>query len=407
MYSRIHSLRVCGHPADKFEILILGGTIYSYPKDYLSEFMRDIFYAANTCLNHYSRERKTLLEEQDINENETDHRIIGITVETRPDCIKPQELIDFRRYGVTRVQIGVQHTDDEILKKSNRGHGLKQTLKACQMLRDSCFKFDIHLMPNLKGSTPEKDIEMLDYVLSYIHPDQVKLYPTTTTPFTKILEDYKAGLYVPYSNEDVEKVVLYWLTNVHPWIRNNRIIRDIPNEYIIAGVKTSNQKQEFDKIMKEKGIRSNCIRAREPGRVPNNLNDGELVIRTYEAQSGIEYFISWESKADEHNYRETIFGFARLRVTLNQCTDIFPELEDCTLIRELHVYGNTLCVNSLNSDNNSYQHLGIGKMLLKKAEEITKESGYDKICVISGIGTRNYYIKLGYKKVNTFLIKQI
>ena len=135
------------------------------------------------------------------------------------------------------MQIGVQHTDDEILKKANRGHGLKQTLKACQLLRDTCFKFDVHLMPNLKGSSPEKDIEMMDYVLQYIHPDQVKLYPTTTTPFTKILEDYKNGSYVPYGNEDLERVVLYWLTNVHPWIRNNRIVRDIPNEYIIAGVR--------------------------------------------------------------------------------------------------------------------------------------------------------------------------
>ena len=407
MYSRIHSLRVCGHPADKFEILILGGTIYSYPKDYLEEFMRDIFYAANTCFEHHSRDRKTLREEQDINEFETDHRIIGITVETRPDCIKPSELVDFRRWGVTRVQIGVQHTDDEILKKANRGHGLKQTLKACQLLRDCCFKFDVHLMPNLKGSSPEKDIEMMDYVLQYIHPDQVKLYPTTTTPFTKILEDYKNGSYVPYGNEDLERVVLYWLTNVHPWIRNNRIVRDIPNEYIIAGVKTSNQKQEFDEIMKKRGITCMCIRSREPGRVHNDPRKGELVIRSYEAQGGTEHFISWESKPNEMNQiRETIFGFVRLRISLHTCTDIFPELEDCALIRELHVYGNTIKVdNENNQPSVSSQHLGIGKALMMKAKELAKDAGFTKLCVIAGIGTRNYYRKLGFELVNTFMIE--
>ena len=197
------------------------------------------------------------------------------------------------------------------------------------------------------------------------------------------------------------------MTNVHPWIRNNRIVRDIPNEYIIAGVKTSNQKQEFDEIMKKRGITCMCIRSREPGRVHNDPRKGELVIRSYEAQGGTEHFISWESKPNEMNQiRETIFGFVRLRITLHACTDIFPELEDCALIRELHVYGNTIKVdNENNQPNVSSQHLGIGKALMMKAKEMSKDAGFTKLCVIAGIGTRNYYRKLGFELVNTFMIE--
>ena len=418
IYNRVRALTLCGHPPDKFEVLILGGTIHSYPEKYLEEFIRDIFYAANTCLDHDSRLRGTLLEEQNINEA-SEHRIIGITIETRPDCINAKELQKFRRWGVTRIQMGIQHTVDEILKKSNRGHGLKHIMRACQLLRDSCFKFDVHIMPNLPGSTPEIDIEMLNYVLTYIHPDQVKMYPTTVTPFTKILEDYKEGKYVPYDNKDLEKVIMYWMTHVNPWVRNNRIVRDIPHYYIVDGVESSNQKQDFDEVMKQNGLKCKCIRYREAGRQVENPADGELVIREYDAHEGKEYFISWESKpegGEEEDYRvlgynekrKAIFGFVRLRITKNQCIDIFPELEGCALIRELHVYGKTMEVNKKNErDGEFVQHIGIGKTLMTKAEEIAKGYGYSKMCVIAGIGTRGYYKKIGYNQVETFMIKNI
>ncbi len=417
MYSRIDSYKMTGHPTDKFEVLILGGTIYSYPKDYLETYMRDIFYAANTCFNKYSREVKSLEEEQLENEN-SEHKVIGITVETRPDCINKTELEYFRKWGVTRVQLGVQHTDDIILKKVNRGHGLKDTLEACKTLRDNCFKFDIHLMPNLPGSNKEKDIKMMEYVLKNIHPDQVKIYPTETTPFTKILEDYKEGKYIPYGNQDLEEVCLYWLERVHPWIRNNRIVRDIPNYYIVDGVKTSNQYQEFQDIMKRDGKECKCIRCREAGRheKENPLN-GELVVRTYEVAGGTEYFITWESKPvngiEAKNYlelgykepRKALFGFLRLRINKENTNYIFKELEGCGLIRELHVYGRTL--KSSDKNNGEVQHIGIGKKLMKAAENIILDSGLKKSAVIAGVGTRNYYRKLGYEKVNTFMIKKL
>jgi len=405
-YCRIRSLKNCGHQIDKFEVKVLGGTIHSYPKDYLEDFMRDIYYAANTCSTQNSRPRGTIQEEQDLNEV-SEHRVIGLTIETRPDCINPTELRNFRNWGVTRIEIGVQHTEDSILKAVNRGHGIKQTLRALKFMRDSGFKEVVHLMPNLPTSTATIDIDMINYVLKNIHPDEVKMYPTTITPFTQILEDYKDGRYIPYGNEDLEKVIFHWMINVNEWTRNDRIVRDIPKYYIVDGVKSSNQKQEFDEIMKERGLKCRCIRYREAGRhAEYKPEDGELVIRTYEAHEGKEFFISWESKD-----REVIFGFVRLRLVFKDVDEensikIFPELDGCALIRELHVYGKTIKVNKKNEGSGS-QHIGIGKILMNKAEEIAKENGYNKISVIAGIGTREYYKKIGYNKVETFMIKNI
>ena len=412
MLARIKAYQVNGHPTDKFEVLILGGTIHSYPKTYLEQYMRDIFYAANICAdsNDPPREPLTLAEEKTLNTH-SQHRVIGVTVETRPDCITPEELRDFRRWGVTRVQIGIQHTDDEILRKVNRGCSHKHTINALTLLRDSCFKVDIHIMPNLPGATPEKDKMMMDIVLQDLHPDQVKVYPCETTPFTKILEDYKAGTYIPYDDQQLEEVVIYWKTHVHPWIRNNRIVRDIPNGYIVAGVKTSSQRQDYQKAMIDRGLTCRCIRCREAGRHNADPADGELVVRTYYAQGGTEYFISWESKD-----KAVLFGFLRLRIPKYMDTHtVFPELAQTALIRELHVYGRTFAVgeqakNGKTGDTPVAQHLGIGQKLLLAAENLARFSAFERIAVISGVGVRNYYERFGYRLnpgAGEFMIKFI
>lgn len=433
MYARLDTYRLLGHPMDKLEVLILGGTIYSYPKDYLETFMRDIYYAANTCTNKNYRDRLTLEEEQLINET-TRNRIIGITVETRPDCINEKELTEFRRWGVTRVQIGVQHTDDKILRKINRKCYHSDTLKAVSLLRNNCFKFDVHLMPNLPGATPEKDMEMMDIILTTVQPDQVKIYPTETTPFTRILEYYKKGKYKPYSSEELNRVIVYWKTRVHPWIRNNRIIRDIPGDYIVDGVDSSNAREEFQKIMCELKRTCKCIRCREAGRTNDKVSDGELVIREYSASGGLEYFISWESKPDyelmkpvennnyygEYDYaqtnykmlgynelRRTLFGFVRLRINSNEDEIIFSELKDCAYIRELHVYGNTISNGKGDENKQESQHLGVGKILMEAAEKLALKNGYKKTAVISGNSVRNYYRKIGYKLEGTYMIKYL
>jgi ELP3 family radical SAM enzyme/protein acetyltransferase len=299
---------------------------------------------------------------------------------------------------VTRVQLGVQHTDDTILRGVNRGCGHKHTLKALKLLKDSCFKVDIHLMPNLPGASVEKDKAMMDCVLDELHPDQVKVYPCTTTPFTKILEDYKSGLYKPYDNDALTDVVLYWKARVHPWIRNNRIVRDIPNSYIVAGVQTSSQRLDFQAEAAARGIICRCIRCREAGRWPRaDAAAGELVARSYEAQGGHEMFLSWESKD-----RAVLFGFLRLRFIAKDIENAaFPELNGAALIRELHVYGRTIAVGEDAADSTGgktavAQHLGIGRRLLAKAERLALDAGYDRIAVISGVGVRKYYEGSGY-----------
>jgi ELP3 family radical SAM enzyme/protein acetyltransferase len=406
--NRITAYRVNGHPIDKFEVLILGGTIHSYPKDYLEDFMRDIYFAANTCLEETPRARLSLKEEQDRN-TIGKNKVIGVTVETRPDCITVDELRQFRRWGVTRVQIGVQHTDDEILRGVNRGCGHKHTLAALQMLKDACFKVDIHLMPNLPGATPDKDRAMFDVVLKDLHPDQVKIYPCETVPWTKILEDYKTGAYVPYSNDELLEVVLYWKTHVHPWIRNNRIIRDIPDRYIVAGVPSSSERCVYHATMKKRGLTCRCIRCREAGRWPKAAaTDGKLVVRTYDAQGGKEYFISWESEDEQ-----VLFGFCRLR--LSRTVGAFPELEGLGLIRELHVYGRTFATGtSVATASTGYisavQHTGVGGRLLLEAEKIAWLAGYSGTAVIAGIGTRGYYARTGYRlddDAGGFMIKGV
>lgn len=407
MRNRITAYRVNGHPIDKFEVLILGGTIHSYPKSYLEDFMRDIYYAANTCLEETPRARRSLNEEQETN-SKGKNKVIGVTVETRPDCITAAELIDFRRWGVTRVQIGVQHTDDEILRGVNRGCSHKHTVKALKMLRDACFKVDIHLMPNLPGATPQKDRDMFDVVLADLHPDQVKIYPCETTPFTKILEDFKAGTYVPYSNDELLEVVLYWKTHVHPWIRNNRIIRDIPDRYIVAGVPSSSERCVYQSTMKARGLVCRCIRCREAGRWPSaKSTDGKLMVRTYDAQDGKEYFISWESQDEQ-----VLFGFCRLR--LSKETGVFSELSGLGLVRELHVYGRTFATGtSAASASTGYitavQHTGVGGRLLLEAQRIAWLNGYGGMAVIAGVGTRGYYSRFGYAldtRAGGFMIKK-
>lgn len=399
MLTRIHTYRVNGHPTDKFEVLILGGTIHSYPKDYLETFMRDIFYGANVCSSSAPLRMPESLDLEKRLNREGRHRIIGITVETRPDCINAKELQDFRRWGITRVQLGVQHTDDAILRKVNRGCYHRHTVDALRLLKDSCFKVDIHIMPNLPGATVEKDKAMIDCVLTDLQPDQVKVYPCETTPFTKILEDYKRGDYEPYDEQSLEDVVLYWKTQVHPWIRNNRIVRDIPDTYIVAGMKTSSMRNDYKARMKELGLVCRCIRCREAGRFPTaDPSQGILMIRSFFAQEGKEYFISWESVD-----ATVLFGFLRLRhPKSNVRNTVFPELNDVALIRELHVYGRTTAVGTSSQSLrtvNAVQHLGIGRTLLDAAEQISMEAAYSRIAVISGVGVQEYYEKSGYSRM--------
>lgn len=410
IWNRLSTLFLTGHPIDKLEILVLGGTWSSYPLEYREEFCRDLYYASNTFFVSKNKRRPRLSLEDEININQTAQvRVIGLTLETRPDQIGPEELLRFRRYGCTRVQIGVQHIDDRILKKINRRCYTKDTINAIRNLKDCGFKVDIHLMPDLPGATPEIDRDMFYRVLreEEFQADQWKIYPCETTPFSEIEKWFKAGKYQHYSDEELLELIIDVKSHVHPWIRLNRVIRDIPNQYILDGNSQTNLRQVILDEMKKRGIKCRCIRCREVKKIPKAIDlmsQAKLVIRNYPASNGQEYFISYESPTEE----EYLYGFCRLRLSpkAGYADDVptFKVLKDTALIRELHVYGKVNCVNSTATVGES-QHHGFGKLLMEKAEEIAKDNDYSRIAVISGIGARAYYQKLGYHLEETYMVK--
>jgi ELP3 family radical SAM enzyme/protein acetyltransferase len=423
MLNRLDTYYSNGHVPDKIEIIVEGGTFTEYPQDYLEDYHRDLFYACNEYFNirnafdNYDNIGTDKLDlnclksirqpgsvEEEVKINKTAHvHIIGICIETRPDAIDDEWLNLFRKWGITRIQLGAQHVDNSILKKINRGHTVEQLLWAMQYLKDNCFKIDIHIMPDLPGASPDIDREMFDYVYSHVCPDQMKVYPCEVVPWSVIKKWYDAGKYIPYfekNNQDLVDVVRYSMETCPNWIRLPRVIRDIPAEYIECGNTIANLRQVIDQQLDKEGVVSQEIRSREIGRhscyyeKPAGFNQ-----YYYYANGGHDYFIAYESY-DLH----ALFGFLRLRFVDTKNNMIkFPVLKNRGLIRELHVYGDNTAVNSY--DRRGCQHTGIGKGLLKYAERLTMEQGLYGIVVISGEGVKGYYEKNGYYEVDTFMVK--
>ena len=409
MHARLEQYVSMGMDIDKLEVLVLGGTWSEYPKEYQEEFIRDIYYAANCFLNPRI-ERYSIEKEQNLNEKTPNiPHIIGLTLETRPDTITLDEIIRLRRFGCTRVQLGIQHSNNTILKKCNRGHTVEQSMDAINLLKQNGYKIDIHLMPNLRGASMEIDYQMFLDILTHpnLQADQWKIYPCSVTPWSKFEKMYQEGSYVPYSDEILTELLLKVKPLVHPWIRINRIIRDIPMGYISGGCSIPHLREILAKKLKERGETCRCIRCREIKLEVIKDVKKMIKIRKYPASNGIEYFISYETE-DETK----IFGFCRLRIQFIK-NDILPELANTALIRELHSYGPMKPVRTTDSDEVKFgfvsnQHGGIGKLLLKKAENIAILNGYKYAAVIAGIGVREYYKKLGYLEVtpNGYLKKR-
>ncbi|CAD7928827.1 unnamed protein product [Amoebophrya sp. A120] len=310
-YDRAATLAKQGHEVDKVEIIVLGGTWSAYSKEYQDQFCRDLFYAANTFLNEddlrrgkssvwdlQGRERMSLPEEQRLNEL-SECKIIGLTLETRPDHITKAEVRRLRLLGCTRVQIGVQHTDDEILKKVNRGHSVNRAVKAVSLLKTAGFKVDIHLMPDLPGATPDADWEMFKYVLNSdaLQADHWKIYPCEVTPFTQIEKWHSEGSYTPYTDTDPDTMIRLLCNvkvNVHPWIRLNRVIRDIPEVSIIAGNQNTNLRQVLFDQLSKCGESCKCTRCREVRRYGEPLDQLVVRVRKYRSSNGWEFFCSVE-----------------------------------------------------------------------------------------------------------------
>ena len=392
--ARINSLQLTGHTTDKIELIVLGGTWTAYPKKYQTWFIKRCFDAANT-LRDRTPKSKNLKEAQKINEK-ANNRIIGLTLETRPDYVTIEEIKRMRSLGCTRVELGVQSIYDNVLKYNRRGHNVDTIIKATKLLKNAGLKVTYHMMLNLPKSNPKKDKEMFKKLFSDpdFQPDQLKIYPCVILKTSPLYKLWKQGKHKSYSKKQLVDLLVKIKEKIPPYVRIIRVIRDIPSQSIIAGNKITNLRQ----ILQQKGVKCRCIRCREPRALESGIMNYELRRRNYEASDGQEIFLSFEDVKNDK-----LLAFLRLRITNNWT---LPVLKNSALIRELHVYGQMVPIKK--RFKKVPQHTGLGKKLMKKAEEITKkEFGFSKMAVISGIGVREYYQKLGYKLKEEYMIKKL
>ena len=448
IFNRLEQYIVIGQNPDKVDQIIMGGTFTSFPKAYQEEYIYYSFKAYNDFsrlfykvsgvgefelnLEYFkeffelpgdvsSNERterikhkvlslknqniRSLEEEQNKNEYSA-IRCIGLTIETKPDWATIKEGLELLELGVTRIELGVQTVYDEILRFINRGHGIAETVKAIADLRDLGFKLNFHMMPGLPDIdghriSKEKDIENLRTLFENpdFRPDMLKIYPCMVMPGTVLKKYHDDGTFKPLNTEEAAEIVVESYKFIPEYCRIMRIQRDIPTYATIAGVDRTNLRQYVDELAKVREIHPRDIRAREIG-LRRIEGKPELKIKEYEANHGIEYFISMESK-DEHGTGSKILGFARLRMPTRS---LHPTItQTSVLIRELHVYGQAVSIGK--SEDSKTQHKGIGKVLMAKAEEIAKENGKNKMVVISGVGVRGYYRKLGYILEGPYMVK--
>lgn len=344
--------------------------------------------------------KKNQTWEQIVKENETAAvRCIGINVETRSDFIDEEEVKRLRYLGVTKVEIGVQTTDDRVQEITKRGHDLKSVIEATGLLKDSGFKISYHMMPNLPGSTPEIDKKMVGELFSddKYQPDYLKIYPCVVVPKSILSSIYRKGLFKTYDDKTLEDILLQEIKDVPEWCRIDRIARDIPSTDIESGFKSSNIRQILEERLRKMGKPCRDIRARE---IQNTIVDPthvELVVRKYMAQGGQEFFMSYEDVK-----QDKLVALLRLRFPRET---FIPELKGAALIREVHVYGKQIAIGD--KGKGEKQHVGWGTRLMEEAERLAREAGYKKMAVIAGIGTREYYAKKGYKLSGTYMVKML
>ena len=495
VHNRLNALKSIGHPTDKIELLILGGTWSYYPKKYQIWFIKECFRAMNQfgqyaviglqesrnttmiadrdaankeldkknimmdiseylkvdynkelrnevgdkpynqliqtqkfkddfgkfiekedyddpMANGYKRTTKDLwhelIEEQNTNSKDQT-RCVGLVLETRPDTINAQEVFDLRRLGATKIQLGIQTLDDRISDLNKRGEHRVETSNAFKLLRMGGFKIHAHIMPNLYGATPELDLEVYKELFKSLDykPDELKIYPTSIIKNTELYNLWKDGKYKPYSPDELVNLLADCIEATPEYCRLTRIIRDIPSTEIEDGNKTTNLREVAEFKLKKEDRRNGNIRAREIKEKKVTMKDLELDIIEYDTSISKEYFLQYITKERE------IAGFLRLSIPnrngntedtpyVNQIT---PELNDCAIIREVHVYGPSLELDK-GSDGEA-QHLGLGTKLIEKAKEICKDSGFTKLAVISSIGTREYYQKRGFELVEYYQVANL
>lgn len=408
MKTRLNGLHTQGHDTSKIDVRTAGGTWSSYPEDYQEFFVKSIYFALNEGPGDFldpdeatkQIEQSTL--EDLIKQNETaKSRCVGLWVETRPDWITQNEISRLRRYGVTGIELGIQTTNDAVNEFNVRGHGLAESIKATQMCRDAGLKICHHIMPNLPTANLESDLQtVIDlFEKDILCPDYIKVYPCMVVPFTQLEEMVKKdpSIYTPYSDEELIQILIKIKELVPEYCRIIRILRDFPSELVLAGSKTLNLRQ----VLHERGVKCKCVRCREIKGENFNPENVEIIQREYRANEGDEYFISAELPE-----KDKLIGLVRLRLP-DQTQNFLPELKDAALIRELHVYGQQKSLHKAKTKDSNTQHIGFGTRLMQEAEKLAKQKGWGKIAVISAIGTREYYKKLGYTLEGTYMVKEL
>jgi elongator complex protein 3 len=398
--NRIRALEAVGHPTEKIELLILGGSFSAYPQEYQSWFVRRCFDAMNAQNPEKDVGSETLIEAQARNVHAA-HRNVGLVIETRPDLVDTAALAWYRYLGVTKVQMGAQSLDDRILRLNQRGHSAADTLAATVLLRAGGFKIVLHWMPNLLGATPASDRE--DFMRlwgdgSYC-PDEIKIYPCQLLEGTQLFEYWREGKYQPYTEATLLDLIADIKTKVPRYCRINRIIRDIPSTYVVAGNKNTSLRQDIQREMKRRGTHCGCIRCREIRKKRVEAEDLALHDLVYHPAYAQEHFLSYDTQ-DDH-----LAGF--LRLSLPDDTNItgMRDLKDAAIIREVHVYGQSLELGEERSG--IAQHSGLGTRLIEKAEEIARQEGYQRMAVIAAVGTRAYYAGRGYDMGDAYMVKTL
>jgi elongator complex protein 3 len=408
--SRIRQLKAVGHPTDKIELLILGGTWSAYRRDYQEWFIKRCFDAMNAAPllaspeNGGSEEGESCLHgelaaAQSLNETAA-HRNVGLVIETRPDEINPKELAWLRYLGVTKVQMGAQSLDDRILEMNKRGHDVESTRQAVALLRAAGFKIVLHWMPNLHGATPQGDREDFVRLWDGFCPDEIKIYPNQLLANAELYEVWQRGEFQPYTTEELVDLIADIKPTVPRYCRINRVIRDIPSTNVVEGNKRTSLRQDVHAEMARRGTRCQCVRCREIRKVSVEAPALTLNDLVYPAANAEEHFISFDTPEDG------LAGFVRLSLPAADAPETgLPDLDGAALIREVHVYGQSLPVGA--EMGGAAQHIGLGTRLLEEAERVARSRGFKRMAVISAVGTRKYYLDRRFERGALYLVKNL
>ena len=393
VHGRLTALQAVGHPVDKVELLILGGTWSAYRRDYQAWFVQRCFDALNGV------ESSTLEQAQQINETALS-RNVGLVIETRPDEINPAELKWLRWLGVTKLQMGAQSLDDRILQINRRGHTVAQTHQAAALLRAAGFKIVLHWMPNLLGATLDSDRQDFTRLWQDLCPDELKIYPTQLLANADLYQYWQRGEYQPYTMEELVGLVADLKPAIPPYCRVNRVIRDIPSDNVVAGNKRTSLRLDIQSELKRRGTACRCIRCREVRQQAVAQQALQLEDLVYPAGGAEEHFLSFVTPQDR------LAGFLRLSLPgADSPPTGLADLEGAAIIREVHVYGQSLQVGA--EQPGAAQHAGLGTRLLQRAEQIAAERGYPRLAVIAAVGTRRYYQERGFENGELYLVKPV